>query len=236
MGKVLNSIGYALVSAVHPRMLALALLPLLAAVVLWGGLAWLFWDAWLDTLQRWVDLTPLHGILQRWHLQVVSGYLLGWGMLLVLVPITALIVAALVAMPVVAGFVAARSYPELALQGDGSVGGNIANTLVALLVYAVLWLVTLPLWLSAVLALAVPVLTSAYLVQRLFRYDALSAHATRDEYRRIVARARWRLYLLGALLAPVNHVPLAGLFAPVFIGLAFTHLCLTELRELRGAR
>jgi len=36
------------------------------------------------------------------------------------------------------------------------------------------WIVTLPLWLTGVGAVLAPVLTSAYLNQRMFRYDALA--------------------------------------------------------------
>ena len=73
----------------------------------------------------------------------------------------------------------------------------------------------------------------AYLMQRLFRFDALSEHATREEYREIVRRNGSRLYGLGLALAPVYYVPVVNLVAPVFSGLAFTHLCLAELDRLR---
>ena len=79
-----------------------------------------------------------------------------------------------------------------------------------------------------------PALNSAYLNQRLFRYDALSEHATRDEYREIVIRARGRLYLLGLLLSGLYYVPFLNLAAPVVSGLAFTHFCLGELARIRG--
>ena len=73
----------------------------------------------------------------------------------------------------------------------------------------------LPLWLTGVLAPVLPVLLSAYLNQRLFRYDALADHASADEYHVIINASRGRMYVLGGLLALLYYVPLLNLFAPV---------------------
>src|SRR5206468_2736632 len=96
-----------------------------------------------------------------------------------------------------------------------------------------LWIVTLPLCVTGVAALVLPALTSGYLNQRLFRYDALAEHASRDEYRAIVIRTKGSLYLLGVLVALLYYVPFVNLIAPVFSGLAFTHFCLRELARMR---
>ena len=49
-----------------------------------------------------------------------------------------------------------------------------------------------------------------------------------------------RLYALGLALAALYYVPIVNLLVPVLSGLAFTHLCLGELAQLRikeqGAR
>jgi uncharacterized protein involved in cysteine biosynthesis len=92
---------------------------------------------------------------------------------------------------------------------------------------------SLPLWLLGPVGLIAGALNSAYLAQRLFRYDALSDHASADEYRALIQHARGRLFLLGLVLSPLNYVPLVNLFVPVVGGLAFTHFCLRELDGLR---
>jgi CysZ protein len=104
---------------------------------------------------------------------------------------------------------------------------------VAVGAFAGLWLVTLPLWLTGIGAVVVPALNSAWLNQRLFRYDALSEHASREEFDEIVKRERWGLYGLGLTLAPLYYVPFVNLAAPVIAGLAFTHYCLSALANLR---
>jgi len=73
----------------------------------------------------------------------------------------------------------------------------------------------------------------AYLNQRLFRYDALAEHASREEYAQVIERSTLKLYLLGAVVGLLQFVPLLNLFLPVYAGLAFIHLCLAELQQLR---
>ena len=97
-----------------------------------------------------------------------------------------------------------------------------------------LWIVTLPLWLLGPLAVLLPLLLSAYLNQRLFRYDALSDHADAAEMRQIFELARGRLFLLGLVTGLIYFIPPFSLIAPVFGALAFIHLCLDELQRLRA--
>ena len=89
----------------------------------------------------------------------------------------------------------------LVKAGHGTMLGSMANAFVAIAVFGVLWIATLPLWLTGIGAVVLPALISAYLNQRLFRYDALAEYASGDEYVAIVRRAKGRLYALGLLLA-----------------------------------
>ena len=59
--------------------------------------------------------------------------------------------------------------------------GAVAMWVTLSRVFCTLWVVTLPLWLTGIAALILPVLRSAYLGQRLFRYDALAERARREE-------------------------------------------------------
>jgi hypothetical protein len=93
---------------------------------------------------------------------------------------------------------------------------------------------TLPLWLVPPLWPVLPVVLFGYFNQRVFRYDALAEHASALEIAEIVRRHRGELFLLGAALALIGHVPLLGLFMPVYGGLAFIHYGLQRLGELRS--
>jgi CysZ protein len=239
METVLDSFARALRDLRAPRVLAVLLIPPLAALLVWGALAWTFADDWArwvaDFIARsawltWISSSGLTGIF------VWGSGIAALAALLPIVLITSILVAELVAMPVVVPWVAARRFPGLEARKGGTVTGSAFNAAGTIVVFLILWVVTLPLWFTGVGALALPPLLSAFLNQRLFRYDALAEHASADERRAVLARARGRLYLLGLLLAFVYYIPLVNLAAPVLSALAFTHFCLAELARFRATR
>lgn len=238
MKDILRALGGAFRSLLHPKMFALTIWPMLVALALWLGLAWLYWDVWSQGLSAWVagsvvgDWLPQRGFIDVVH---YSSLVLLFALLAPLILLTAVLIAALIEMPLIVNFVATRYYPLLEKRRGGTAIGSAANALVTVLVFAVLWVVTLPLWLTGVLAPVLPVVLSAYLNQRLFRYDALSDHASAEEYAAILAACWGRMYALGLLLALLYFVPLLNLLVPVLSGLAFTHFGLAELARLRSA-
>ncbi|HZM43192.1 MAG TPA: EI24 domain-containing protein [Burkholderiales bacterium] len=239
MQTVLDSFARALRDLRAPRVLAVLLIPPLAGLLVWGVLAWTFaedWARWVaDFIARsawltWISSSGLTGIF------VWGSGIAALAALLPIVLITSILVAELVAMPVVVPWVAARRFPGLEARKGGTVTGSAFNAAGTIVVFLILWVVTLPLWFTGVGALVLPPLLSAFLNQRLFRYDALAEHASADERRAVLARARGRLYLLGLLLAFVYYIPLVNLAAPVLSALAFTHFCLAELARFRATR
>ena len=219
----------------QPRVLAVLFLPMLGAMLLWTVLAFFFWGAWTGAVTDLVQNTAVaRWVAERgwmWALETFNVIVV----IALLVPatlITAVLITELIAMPVVVS-VAGRSYPSLEKRSGGTMIGSFGNALLAVTLFAVLWLVTLPLWLTGIGAVVLPALNSAYLNQRLFRYDALAEHASREEFLELVKRKKAGLYGLGLLLAPLYYVPVVNLVAPVFAGLAFTHYGLAELEKLR---
>lgn len=230
----LAAISLALRDMMRPRILAVLLLPMLGAIVLWTVLAWMFWDSWITALQTFLGATSAGAWLAAHAGWLLTGstVMLVFALLVPAMFVTAVVITELVAMPVIVSVVSQR-YPQLDRKGEGSIAGSVLNATFAVLVFILLWIVTLPLWFTGVGALVLPALNSAYINQRLFRYDALSEHATRDEYRAIVRREKWRLYGLGVLLAGFYYIPFVNLAAPVLSGLAFTHYCLGALARVR---
>jgi len=49
----------------------------------------------------------------------------------------------------------------------------------------------------------------------LFRYDALSGHASAAELKQLRRAGGWRLFTLSGLLGLLHLVPIVNLFAPV---------------------
>lgn len=238
MTSVLAAFARAVRDLFEPRMLAIVLLPMLGAIGLWLVLSWMFWDTWTGAIAGVAGSTA------------AASWFTGWGaawvidsaaMVLVVIAIlpaiyvTAIVFTELFAMPAIIRFVASRHFGGLGREAGGTLAGSLLNAATGIAVFALLWIVTLPLWFTGVGAVAAPVLTSAYLAQRVFRYDALAEHASASELPHVIRAARGDLFLLGVLLSVLLYVPFVNLLVPVLSGLAFTHYCLARLTRERGA-
>ena len=236
----MNAVFASFTAAIHdlraPRMLAIVLIPPFAALLVWGALTWWLADDWARWVADWIATSPWLAWIGKSGLSSVfiwgSG-ILAFALLLPVMLITAVLMAEVIAMPIVVPWVSERRFPALERRRGGTLAGSVVNAVTTVVVFATLWLVTLPLWFTGIGALVLPPVLSAYLNHRLFRYDALAEHASAVEYRAVLARARGRMFLLGLLLAFLYYIPLVNLTAPVLSALAFTHLCLAELAELR---
>ncbi|MCW5606032.1 MAG: EI24 domain-containing protein, partial [Burkholderiales bacterium] len=229
MNEIIGAFVRALRDLPQPRILAVVLLPMAGSIVLWVVLAWIFWDAWTGGIAGAVGSTAVAGWLKGWGVAWVIDSAAVLLVVIAILPatfITALVITEVVAMPVIVGVVAERYHPDLERRASGTLVGSVRNSIVGIIVFAVLWIVTLPLWLTGIGAVLAPVLTSAYLSQRVFRYDALAEHATGAEYVHILRTSRGDLFVLGILLSLLLYVPIVNLLVPVLSGLAFTQFCL----------
>jgi hypothetical protein len=236
MGDVVAALAGALRDIRAPRILAVLLLPMAGAILVWAVLSFLFWDSWSQALAGFAADTALG----RWLQGVGAGWLLhaltSLGVIVLVLPatfVTALVINEIVVMPAIVAHVSGRYFPRLERRAGGTLAGSAANALAGIAIFCLLWIATLPLWLTGVGAVILPVVLSAYLNQRLLRYDALSEHATREEYARFTSSSKGKLYALGVLVGLLYYVPFVNLLAPVASGLAFAHLSLSELARMR---
>ena len=237
MQEILKALSNGLKSQIQPKMLLLMLWPMLLALVFWGGVFWWFWDVWAGELFKLAQGMGLEARLVEWGFVWIAHGLITFLLFSLLIPavyVTSLFFAAVFAMPVMLNFVVARDYPDLEMKRGGTFMGGVWNALFAVAVFLILWIVTLPLWLIPFGALVVPTILSAYINRRLFLYDALMDHASREEFAHIKARANGRLFGLGAILGFVHYIPILNFFTPIYIGLAYIHFCLGALQRLRG--
>jgi CysZ protein len=236
MNAVLDALRSACRDLREGRVLALALLPPLVAIALCTALAWAYADAWARLVADWIAGASWLAWVRDWGLGSIFIWASGIAAVAALLPvllITALVATGIIAMPVIVPLIGERHYPQLERRKGGSVAGSTWHAFATVVIFAVLWLATLPLWLTGVGALILPPLLSAYFNQRMFRYDALAEHASAVEYKAVVRSARGRLFLLGLVLAVLYAVPVFNLVVPILSALAFTHLCLGELARLR---
>ncbi len=243
MNDILRALGRALVSQFHPRMLWLAVWPFLVALVGWGvvglvfrrsAIAWLegalgtsFVGGSIDTGFGWIGVDS--------GIAFVAG-LIYLGSLFALMVLTALLIIATVAMPAVVDHVGGRDYPLLARKAGGSYLGSLGNATWVALVFLVGFVVTVPLWLIAPLAVIVPLLWWGWATARMFRYDALVVHASSEERTTLVARHGKAFLVIGIVVNLLNFVPPLFFLVPILGGLAFTHYALRALERLRLER
>ena len=236
MPDVLAAFGRAARNVFEPRIFAIVFVPMLGGIALWTVLAWVLWDSWAGGIAGAIGSTAVAGWLRGWGAAWIIDSTAVLVVVITIMPaiyVTALIITEIIAMPVIVKFVGARYHPGLARHAGGTLAGSVLNAAIGIGVFAMLWIITLPLWLTGVGAVLAPPLTSAYLNQRVFRYDALAEHASREEFAHITRTARGDLFLLGVLLSLLLYVPLVNLLVPVLSGLAFTHFCLARLARER---
>jgi CysZ protein len=235
MNNVLDALSRAVRDLFQFRVLWIVIWPMLAAVLMWLILGVAFWDTfsgWIASglasigIQSW-----LQGVEPRWVANAIQAVV----HLILFVPlvfVTALVITALFAMPALIRLVADRHYPQLKRESGGSMAGSLLNALLAVGIFAAIWVLTLPLWMIGA-GLVVPFVAATYLNQRLFRYDALAEHASREEMPALFAIYQSSWWGLGLLTGLLQFVPLLNLLAPVLTALAFIHFGLARLAYLR---
>ena len=265
MGAVVTAYGRALLSQLNGKMLLLSLLPFLLSVALWGVLLYLGLQPLVDYLHRafidhgWFETSG--SLLATFGLGVfktVVPPLIAMLLLLPLMIVSSLLFMGLAAMPAVVRHVGARQFPKLERKQGGSIAGSIAINLGSVLLFALLWVLSLPLYFVPPLALAVQVALWGWLTARVMSYDALAEHASADERLAIARRHRWPLLAIGMVSGAAGALPgivwiggaaLSVVLFPflamislwlylvifIFTGLWFQYYCLQALRELRAA-
>lgn len=239
MSSVLSSFISAFSDLFSRRIVGLLLLPPMGSLMLWGLLTWFFWEHWKSAVLTVLSTTTVAGWLEGWSATWVIDYASALAVVAAIIPlmyVTALVITEILVMPKVLTVVAERHFPQLARRHGGTLAGSLFNALAGIAVFALLWLLSLPLWLTGAGAVLAPVLTSAYLMQRVFRYDCIAEHADPEELRTLSRLGRRERYVLGVLLSLLLYVPVLNLAVPVLAALAYTHLGLARLETARAGR
>ena len=262
MGWVADSFWRAAAYCLHPRVIALSLLPLLIAAGLAGGLAYFYWEAAVaavrGTLESWMLVGSLLSWLERMGADGFRSVLAPMLVLVISLPVLVLLSLLLVAMlmtPALADLVAQRRFSGLERKKGASFVGSAlwsgGHTVVAL----VGLLLTMPFWLIPPLALILPPLIWGWLGYRVFTFDVLADYASAAERRQLLKEHRLPLLVLGVATGYLGAAPAAiWAFGAIVIALApllilvsvwlytlvfafsslwFAHYALAALQELR---
>ncbi len=265
MRPILIAFGRALLSQLHVRMLLLTIVPFLLSVLIWGVVLWFALQPLIDTIQEYFvgnDGFRIAGGVLAWlglgAIKTVIVPLIAMWVLLPLMILTALIFIAVVAMPVVVGHVAGRHYPQLEARKGGSLLGSLWMSTLSFCVFAVLWILSLPLAAIPPLGFIVQPALWGWLTYRVLAYDALAEHADAEELKEILRLHRWPLLTIGVITGAMGAAPtllwlggaLSVIFFPllagvaiwlyvlvfVFTGLWFEYYCLEALAKYRAAK
>ena len=263
MGLLFDSFWRAVAYCVHPRVMALSVLPLLLMAGLAAALHYFYWDSAVELVRTTLQTTPWLDNVWQW--------LRGWGVntdvptlvapLLLIVALTpivvmlALLVIGFLMTPALVNLVATRRFASLERKKGGSfflsLGWMLGSTALAL----VALLLSVPLWLIPPLVLLLPPLIWGWLTYRVMAFDALAEHADKHERRILLERHRWSLLFIGIVSGYLGAAPgivwASGVvFAAAFIvlipialwiytlvfafsSLWFAHFALAALQQLR---
>lgn len=262
MSKLLNSFWRAVMYCLHPRVIALSILPIIVMGALSLALGYFYWDSALMAVRSSLEGYELVNAMIQWlegvglsklHL-ILAPALLLFLAIPVIVMITLLFVA-LFMMPAMVTLVATRRFPRLERKKGGSWLAGLLWSLGSTMLAALALLVSIPLWLVPPLILLLPPLIWGWLTYRVMSYDALADHASGEELRQIFTEHRGPLLAIGMISGYLGAAPsllwasgamfvaMAPILVPVaiwlytlvfaFSSLWFVHYCLAALEELR---
>ena len=209
--------------------------PILAATFFWFIIGYIFWDNLSELIYRAFSEIGIGEWLKNIEPDWIASGVQSLLHIIIFTPliiITTLIITTIFVMPALIKLVADRNYPELKRENGGTLSGSIINAVLASGIFVLVWIITLPLWTMGI-GIVVPFVAAAFMNQQLFRYDALSEHASKQEIKIICAANRFSLWGLGLLTGFIQFIPLLNLLAPIFTALAFIHFGLEHLKRLR---
>ncbi|WP_394808815.1 EI24 domain-containing protein [Nitrosomonas sp.] len=210
--------------------------PILVSTLFWLIISFIFQDSFSELILLVLNEIGVGEWLQNMESGWITSAIQSTVNIILFIPlviITTLLITAIFIMPALVKLVAKRSFPELKHEYGGTLGGSIINAILASGIFILIWVITMPLW-AVGAGIIVPFIAAAFMNQQLFRYDALSEHASKQEIKTICASNRYSLWGLGLLTGLFQFIPILNLLAPIFTALAFIHFGLEHLKLLRA--
>ncbi len=263
MKPLLDSFWRAAAYCLHPRVIALSLLPLALMVAIALGLGYFFWDDAIDGVRATFESWSIYVTLTDWLVGIgLSGLKSAVVPLVVVflatpvIVVGSLLAVAVLMSPSLLSLVAERRFPALEKKRGGSFFASAFLSLVTTVIALLALLVSIPFWLIPPLVLILPPLIWGWLTYRVMSYDMLAEHASRDERKTLLLRHRGALLGIGVLTGYLGAAPslvwasgvlfiaMAPLLVPVaiwiytlvfaFSALWFAHYLLAALEALRA--
>jgi MFS family permease len=262
MKLMLDSFWRAVMYCMHPRVIALSLLPLALLIGVSFGLAYLYWDPAQDWVRHRLESYAVLETVWEWLQGVGLGSLKAVAApLLVIVAVTPLLVVGTllvvsVAMtPAMVSLVAERRFPNMERKRGAGMLASIAWSLLTTVLALMALVISMPLWVIPPLILILPPLIWGWLTYRVMAFDVLASHASKDERRQLLRENQSWFFAMGLVAGYLGAAPSlvwasGALFAAAFVfllpvaiwiytvvfaftGLWFAHYGLSALDRLR---
>ena len=246
----------------HPRVIALSVLPLVIMTVVSLGLGYFFWEAAVTAVRSNLESFELLSTMVRWleglglsNLRLVLAPVLLLFLAIPVIVIVSLLFVATFMTPAIVALVAERRFSALERKKGGSMLASLFWSLGSTLLAIIALVLSIPLWLIPPLILVLPPLIWGWLTYRVMSYDALSSHASSEERRQIFKEHRAALLCIGVISGYLGAAPslvwasgamfvaMAPILVPVaiwiytlvfaFSALWFAHYTLAALDQLR---
>ena len=259
----LDSFWRALAYCLMPRVMLLSLLPLVMLLAVTMSLGYFYWQPtqdWVrDMLASWQMLQSMMDWLQARGAGGLQSVMVQLVIIFAITPILviiSLLAVSLMMTPALLNLVVDRRFQHLSRKQGGTMVSSLMWTLGSTLAAVLAMLISLPLWVVPPLMFVVPPLIWGWLSYRVMVYDALLAHASREERLTIGRRHRGWLLLMGMLTGYMGALPSmvwasGAFFAAAFVllvplaiwiyalvfaftSLWFTHYSLAALESLRA--
>ncbi len=263
MKLVLDAFWRAAAYCLHPRVIALSLLPLLLMVGLALGLGYLFWDTALLTINSWLEgstwMTRILRLLETWGFGSLKAGIAPLVVVVAATPVlvvSSLLAVALMMTPAMVSMVAERRFAKLERKKGNGLLGSMLWSLGSTVLAVIALCISIPFWIIPPLVLVVPPLIWGWLTYRVMSFDALSGHATPPERRAVLKAHRMQLLGIGVVCGYLGAAPtllwassvLFLVLAPFLVAAAiwvytlvfafsslwFSHYCLAALQKQRA--
>lgn len=263
MGRLGDAFWRAAAYCLHPRVIALSLLPLLIAASLSVGLAYFFWESAVASVRATLESWLLVGSLLRWldsmgaeGFRSVMAPLVVIALAVPVVLMLSLLLVATMMTPSIVALVGERRFLQLERKRGAGWWQSFAWSLLLSIIALALVVLSMPLWLVPPLVLVLPPLIWGWLSYKVFAFDALAEHASAEERDSVMRKHRLPLLTMGVITGYLGAAPsliwafsmMAVVLAPflvlltiwlytlvfAFSSLWFTHYCLAALADLRA--